>query len=279
MGWRFQKRIRLLPGVTLNLSRKGVSTSIGTRGARVTLGHGKRRTTVGIPGSGINHTSVVSTTSGRRSSPAAQPQGVRWRKVLWMALTICVLAFFVVLKEAWAVNKCTGPDGKVSFQDAPCTDGKAEALRIRPASGAAASNGVATADAQARLAKMKQDNELAQAIRTHTPLVGMTLAQLQDAMGLPTKVNADNYNGTQREQVIYERPNETWLVYTRSGVVESIQHRPRAAFGNRPARNTASCPTQHEIKNAMTSASSMTLLDGERVERWKAIKAMQECGR
>ena len=137
MGWRFQKRIRLLPGVTLNLSRKGVSTSIGTRGARVTLGHGKRRTTVGIPGSGISHTSVASTTSGRRARPAAQPQGVRWRKVVFVALAICVAFFFVLLQQAWAVNKCTGPDGKVAFQDAPCA-GKGERLEVRPASGHAA---------------------------------------------------------------------------------------------------------------------------------------------
>jgi hypothetical protein len=32
---------------------------------------------------------------------------------------------------AWAINKCTGPDGKVSFQDAPCATGKAEVLNIR----------------------------------------------------------------------------------------------------------------------------------------------------
>lgn len=140
MGWKFQKRIRLLPGITLNLSRKGVSTSIGTRGARVTLGHGKRRTTLGIPGSGISHTSVVSTSTtrraGRSAGPAPQEQGVRWRKLVLIALAVCLVAFFAVLKNAWAVNKCTGPDGKVSFQDAPCA-GKGEHIDARPASGPA----------------------------------------------------------------------------------------------------------------------------------------------
>lgn len=33
---------------------------------------------------------------------------------------------------AWAVNKCTGADGKVSFQDAPC-DGAGEKVDVRPA--------------------------------------------------------------------------------------------------------------------------------------------------
>lgn len=179
--------------------------------------------------------------------------------------------------HALAVNKCTGADGKVSFQDAPCANGKGEALRIRPAPGQAIADSVATGEAQARLANMKRDNAMSEAIRTHKPLVGMTIAQLQQAMGLATKVNANNYNGIPRDQVIYERPHETWLVYTENGVVESVQHRPGAALGAQPARATGTCPTQHEIKNAITSASSIALLDGERVERWKAISAMQSC--
>lgn len=37
---------------------------------------------------------------------------------------------------AWAINKCTGADGKVVFQDAPCA-GRGETLDVRPASGPA----------------------------------------------------------------------------------------------------------------------------------------------
>lgn len=188
------------------------------------------------------------------------------------------VAIWAVTYPAWAVNKCTGPDGKVAFQDAPCADGKGEKLNIR-ATSATGANVVATGDAQARLDKMKRDNEMAEAIRTHKPLVGMTVAQLQEAMGLATKVNANNYNGTQTEQVIYERPQETWLVYTRNGVVESIQHRPGAPIGAAPVRATGPCPTQHEINNAITSASSMTVSDAERAERWKTIRVMQACGK
>lgn len=191
---------------------------------------------------------------------------------------ILLTAVMLSATPAWAINKCTGPDGKVVFQDAPCADGKGEKLNIRSTSAPAASVG-ATGDAQARLEKMKRDNEMAEAIRTRKPLVGMTLAQLQEAMGLATKVNANNYNGTQSEQVIYERPQETWLVYTRNGVVDSIQHRPGAPIGSTPSRATGPCPTQHEINNAITSASSMTVSDAERAERWKTIRAMQACGK
>ena len=53
MGWRFRRSIRILPGVRVNLSRSGVSTSVGVRGAHITIGHGQVRETVGIPGSGL----------------------------------------------------------------------------------------------------------------------------------------------------------------------------------------------------------------------------------
>lgn len=48
-----------------------------------------------------------------------------------IALSVAVLA---VTGPAWAVNKCTGPDGKTVFQDAPCA-GKGEKIEVRPASG------------------------------------------------------------------------------------------------------------------------------------------------
>lgn len=71
MAFRFQKRIKLLPGVTVNLSRRGVSTSLGITGARVTYGHGQKRTTVGLPGTGISHTSIE--TSKQRAQAAPEP--------------------------------------------------------------------------------------------------------------------------------------------------------------------------------------------------------------
>ena len=56
MGFRFRKIISVLPGVRLNLSKSGVSTSIGGHGATVNVGtSGKRTVTLGIPGSGMSY--------------------------------------------------------------------------------------------------------------------------------------------------------------------------------------------------------------------------------
>jgi hypothetical protein len=58
MGLRFRRSVRLFPGVRLNFSGSGISTSIGGRGAHVTIGHGHIRQTVGIPGTGISYTTI-----------------------------------------------------------------------------------------------------------------------------------------------------------------------------------------------------------------------------
>jgi hypothetical protein len=56
MGFRFFKRIQILPGLTLNLSKTGASLSAGVRGAHVTVSPKGIRQTVGLPGSGIFYT-------------------------------------------------------------------------------------------------------------------------------------------------------------------------------------------------------------------------------
>lgn len=69
MGFRFQKRIKILPGVTVNLGKRGISTSFGVRGARVNIGRKGVRSTLGIPGTGISYTKYE---SYKKKSPAAK---------------------------------------------------------------------------------------------------------------------------------------------------------------------------------------------------------------
>lgn len=71
MGFRFWRRIRIAPGLTLNLSKSGASLSFGPRGAKFTVGPRGRRTTVGIPGTGLFYTSTgPSRRSGTRRRPS-----------------------------------------------------------------------------------------------------------------------------------------------------------------------------------------------------------------
>jgi hypothetical protein len=55
MGWRFSKRIRILPGIRLNISKSGISTTDGPQGASVNIGKKGTYLNTGIPGTGISH--------------------------------------------------------------------------------------------------------------------------------------------------------------------------------------------------------------------------------
>ena len=54
MGWRFQKRIRIAPGVRLNVSRAGISTTIGPKGLSVNTGGRGTYLNAGLPGTGLS---------------------------------------------------------------------------------------------------------------------------------------------------------------------------------------------------------------------------------
>ena len=55
MTFRLFRRIKIAPGITINLSKSGLSASAGMRGARVTLGPRGVRRTVGIHGTGVSY--------------------------------------------------------------------------------------------------------------------------------------------------------------------------------------------------------------------------------
>jgi hypothetical protein len=58
-GLRFQKRIRILPGLRINLSKSGASASVGPRGADVNIGRHGVTTNAGIPGTGLSYRQKV----------------------------------------------------------------------------------------------------------------------------------------------------------------------------------------------------------------------------
>ncbi|MBC6437349.1 MAG: DUF4236 domain-containing protein [Rhodobacteraceae bacterium] len=82
MPFRFFTRKTLFPGVTLNLSRSGPSISFCPRGLRHTIGPRGRRTTVGLPGTGLHYTTLHgkkcrtqrdNNTGGEPANPAPPP--------------------------------------------------------------------------------------------------------------------------------------------------------------------------------------------------------------
>ncbi|KIA96730.1 hypothetical protein OC25_03165 [Pedobacter kyungheensis] len=54
MAWSFRKRIKIIPGVHLNLSKSGISTSIGVKGASITFGKSGTYLNTSVPFLGLN---------------------------------------------------------------------------------------------------------------------------------------------------------------------------------------------------------------------------------
>ncbi|NUU19043.1 DUF4236 domain-containing protein [Cellulomonas humilata] len=97
MGFRARKSFKVMPGVRMTVTPRGVSTSVGVRGARVSA-HSSGRVTrsVGIPGSGVSYT--TSTSGSARATPAAQSRPAagakpgftapKWEKALYAAAIV-----------------------------------------------------------------------------------------------------------------------------------------------------------------------------------------------
>jgi hypothetical protein len=102
---RRHRSIKLLPGLRLNFGKRGISTSIGVRGAHVTFGRTGTRTTVGLPGSGMSYSHLDRSHHGHTGSPVANApsapnaaRGYPWRGLLWAALFI-VMFFSAVFSH------------------------------------------------------------------------------------------------------------------------------------------------------------------------------------
>ena len=111
MGFKFRKSIKIAPGVKLNINKKSVGISAGTRGARVSVNSkGRATTTVGIPGSGISYSKTTnlsgsnggnkknSSNNSSQNDFSQQPQQPKkptdWKKV---GLIVLIVMFFPII--------------------------------------------------------------------------------------------------------------------------------------------------------------------------------------
>lgn len=94
MGFRFRKSIKILPGLRLNLSKGGVSASVGVSGATVNIGQRGTRATVSLPGSGLSYSENL---SEPRPLPQLQQRGERPTSRLGACWVLLALGACLVL--------------------------------------------------------------------------------------------------------------------------------------------------------------------------------------
>jgi hypothetical protein len=68
--FRFRRSIKILPGVRWNFGKRSSSVSFGGRGFHYTIGSTGRRTTIGIPGTGLSYTSLSRRSSSEKRGAA-----------------------------------------------------------------------------------------------------------------------------------------------------------------------------------------------------------------
>jgi len=102
MGFRFRKKIRIAPGIAINISKSGVSTSIGRNGATTNISKRGVKTTIGIPGTGLSW----STGYGKRNHPNSLASGTDgdykprkegfnfWRLFVFLVVSYLLICIF-----------------------------------------------------------------------------------------------------------------------------------------------------------------------------------------
>ena len=97
MGFRFQRRIKILPGVTINLSKSGVSTSIGPRGAKVNIGKNGAKGTAGLPGTGLSYSERLSEPApGAVDQVERAPGGIGFGTLLVGAIVLLIIVMWAL---------------------------------------------------------------------------------------------------------------------------------------------------------------------------------------
>ncbi|EIJ36221.1 DUF4236 domain-containing protein [Thiothrix nivea] len=72
MGFRFRKSFSIMPGMRLNITHRGASTTIGGNGLTVNAGRRGIRGTASIPGSGLSYSgNIISAGHGAGSGVSA----------------------------------------------------------------------------------------------------------------------------------------------------------------------------------------------------------------
>jgi AAA+ superfamily predicted ATPase len=92
MDWNYRKRIKIAPGVRLNISKKGVSSTFGVRGTSINVGQNCAYLNTGIPGTGIySRRKIVSSNSQNPQSNKSNYNGCGITTLIFLALGLFLI--------------------------------------------------------------------------------------------------------------------------------------------------------------------------------------------
>ncbi len=119
MHIRFRRTFKVLPGVKLNVSKHGISTTVGARGMHLTFNRYGVRQSVGLPGTGLSENSyVLGGGQGHKEGESGEAEAARHVRslhqgegsgfqipgcgcLLLVVVIVAVLAFFGATSFHW----------------------------------------------------------------------------------------------------------------------------------------------------------------------------------
>jgi len=98
MGFKFRKRIKIAPGVKLNITSKGISSvSVGGKGATLNVGKKGVKSTLSIPGTGLSYSEQANYSRANATFDDSNNSTSEGRRVgFWLGLGCFLLPFIFV---------------------------------------------------------------------------------------------------------------------------------------------------------------------------------------
>ena len=91
MGFRFRRRIKIAPGIRLNLSKSGISTSIGDNGL---TWNSRGTVTTGLPGTGLSYRHNLNNTDAQPSGNSTEVRKAYGWFVNILGFVLTIIGFF-----------------------------------------------------------------------------------------------------------------------------------------------------------------------------------------
>lgn len=210
----------------------------------------------------------------RRTSPSWTPgsKASAWPRA---GQALCLLLWLGLQADvsAQTVFKCTGPNGGVVLQQKPCAGG--QGIDVTPSTAPPTAEERAAAQRAADADRRAVD--IAAGLSAGYPVVGMNLDQLAQVLGEPTRIDQAARGDSLQERRVYVRGGRVYTVHVDSGRVSAVRYRAAAGRKVSSAAAPLDCPTELDIRNLQTQASSIALSDAERRALQRRIRDMRAC--
>lgn len=98
MAMRFRRSVKVAPGVKVNLNKKSMGVTVGTKGAHYSVNSsGTKTSSVGIPGTGVSYVNSSGKKSQNSGGSAEAPLWPKYTYIILLILAILLAIFSIAL--------------------------------------------------------------------------------------------------------------------------------------------------------------------------------------